>query len=115
VVPGRGVGAGVAPPPVDGGEPVTVIRPVLTPVLRAVVDATVSLTVYVPGNVYVWTGSRAYDVAPSPKSHDQLRGPPVDLSANCTVSGASPVVGAAARSPTTAAGADVPSARTACQ
>jgi hypothetical protein len=40
----------------------------------------------------------ALDVPPSPKSHSHVSGLPVDLSVNCTVSGASPVNGEAEKS-----------------
>ena len=54
----------------------------------------VNVTVNVPDDRYVCVGCCSVDVEPSPKSHAQLVGAPVDVSVNDTTNGACPDVGA---------------------
>jgi hypothetical protein len=64
----------------------------------------VRLTVYVPAALYVWLGLFAVEVPPSPKLHDQDVGAFVEVSVNCTVRGAVPLVGVAEKAATGAEG-----------
>jgi len=57
-------------------------------------------TVYDPGVSYVYEGFLSVDVFPSPKSHDQDVGFPVDWSIKVTVSGLVPLLGDAVNSET---------------
>jgi hypothetical protein len=50
----------------------------------------VRYTQYVPGVTKVWIGFCSVDVAPSPKSHFQEEGSPVERSVNVTFRGAHP-------------------------
>ncbi len=43
--------------------------------------------------MYVWVGFWAVDLPPSPKSHAQLVGAPVEVSVKVTASGAGPLAG----------------------
>jgi len=81
---------------------VTVMYPSFILVLDPpVAELAVSFTVYVPGFWYVCDGFASNpSVVPSPKSHAHMVGFPVDVSVNCTVSGAVPEVGVAVKSAT---------------
>jgi hypothetical protein len=58
----------------------------------------------VPRVEYVFAGFWAVEVVPSPNSHDHAVGVPVEVSVNCTSSGAVPDVGVAVKFATTPAG-----------
>jgi hypothetical protein len=62
-------------------------------VLLPALLVTVRVTVKEPAELYVWMGLSWVDEYPSPKSHFQEVGFPVDLSVNCTVRGPLPEVG----------------------
>ncbi len=59
----------------------------------------------------MWAGLRSTDVAPSPKSHSHCVGLPLDVSVNCTASGAAPDVGVAENPAVGGVGNDVSTVR----
>ena len=58
------------------------------------------ITVKTPEMVYVWMGFFNSDVVPSPKNQIHSFALPVEVSVNCTVSGAGPLVGVAVKAGT---------------
>jgi hypothetical protein len=95
VIVGAGVGDVVGT--VVSGGATTVIYPERLRVLTIVRFWTVRFTVYVPGATYTCCGFRraatlVLNHAPSPNDQFQREGdPPVEVSENCTVSGAEPI------------------------
>jgi len=65
-----------------------VIRLLRVTVLPPAEFDAVNATVYVPEVAYVWLGFCAVDVLASPKSQAHDVGVPVEVSVNCTASGA---------------------------
>src|SRR5687767_2660409 len=99
--------------PLPAGGAVTVTVPVAVVPAPAAFDAT-SRTVNSPAEVNVWAGFRSVDVAPSPKSHAQDVGLPVEVSVNATSNGAWPEVTEEVNDDVGTAGTE-PSEMSACQ